>query len=55
LIISWGILPDGIVPLIDLGDLHEGTDLPQEIEPPEATTFEQEMEAEEELEETISD
>ncbi len=53
--ISWGILPDGIVPLIDLGDLHEGTDLPQEIEPPEATTFEQEMEAEEELEETISD
>ncbi len=53
--ISWGILPDGIVPLIDLGDLHEGTDLPQEIEPPEATTFEQEMEAEEELQETISD
>jgi len=44
--ISWGILPDSIVPLIDLGDLQKDLD---DYEAPPATTTEPEVEEEEPL------
>lgn len=48
--ISWGILPDGIVPLIDLSNLQK--DLDDYIEePPPAATYETETEQEESFEE----
>ncbi len=48
--ISWGILPDGIVPLIDLGDLHRDMDAADGPSAP--TAFEEEIQAETELEES---
>ncbi len=42
--ISWGILPDGVVPLIDLGDLQKDMDIIDTPEPP--AQLEQEIEAE---------
>ncbi len=44
--ISWGILPEGIVPLVDLGDLQKGID---EIAPEATTQTQPEAETEEEI------
>jgi len=44
--ISWGILPDSIVPLIDLGEMQKDLD---DYEAPPATTTEPEVEEEEPL------
>ncbi|MGM0366477.1 MAG: prohibitin family protein [Actinomycetota bacterium] len=48
--ISWGILPDNIVPLIDLGNLQEEID---DNQAPPATAIEPEVEQETEEEEPI--
>ncbi|MCG9478679.1 MAG: prohibitin family protein [Actinomycetia bacterium] len=48
--ISWGILPDSIVPLIDLGDLQKDLD---DYEAPPTTTNEPEIEEEAEEEEPL--